>query len=298
MGNHVNQGWQNLDGNGHYWPSQPQGMPPSYAAHSSDPLVSPDFAGWWGRSSALVPRIWKPSLILHAIIAVPTFAMALPARTYLEREQNTFAAALEARPTELPPIAGLVVAIMAVMVVSLIGGALYLVTTAACVQLTVQAATGRPVSLGGALRTGLRRTPALFGWGVLAALLGFVAILLCVLPVFYVAAALAVLPVVVTVERGVGIGRCFQLFHADLGASLGRVATIYGVAIGAALCLGVVSVIVQATAGALAGSVTDVLLNGAFTVAFGVVSSPFLVTAYADMRARREPFSTAHLMTV
>ncbi|WP_433828621.1 hypothetical protein ACQP2E_04575 [Actinoplanes sp. CA-015351] len=61
------------------------------------------------------------------------------------------------------------------------------------------------------------------------------------------------------VQRGAGIGRCFQLFHADFGASIARVATVYGIAL-------------------------------------GVVGTAFLVTTYADMRARRESFSTAYLM--
>ncbi|MEU4694290.1 hypothetical protein [Actinoplanes sp. NPDC023714] len=298
MGNRVNQGWQNLDGNGHYWPSQTPGMPPSYYANSSDPLVSPDFAGWWGRGSALVRRVWKPALILHAIVAVPTLALSLPAQSYFETEETAFSAALEARPTELPPVAGLVVGFLAILVVALITGAFALVATSASIQLGVQAATGRPVDLGSAVKTGLRRAPALFGWGILAMLLGMVAFLLCFLPLLYVGVALAVLPVVVTVERGVGIGRCFQLLHADFGLSLGRIATIFGIALGAALALGVVSVVMQAALGPFAGSVVQVILNGVFSVAFGVVGAPFLLTTYADMRSRLEPFSTAHLAAV
>jgi hypothetical protein len=291
----VNQGWENLDGNGHYWPSQTPGMPPSIYPTPTDPLVSPDFSGWCGRGTALVKRIWKPALILHAIVAVPTLALSMPAQTYLEREQNVFSAALNARPTEVPPMGDLLVAALITLAVGMVTGALYLIATAATVQLTVQAATGRPVELGGAARVALRRTPALFGWGLLGALLSLVAVLLCVLPVFYVLVVLAVLPVVVTIERGAGIGRCFQLFHADFGSSLARVVTVYGIAIAAALALGVVRIVVQAGAGAFAGSVTEVLLNGLFSIAFGVVGLPFLVTTYADMRARREPFSTAYL---
>ncbi|MBB2947919.1 hypothetical protein FB565_007690 [Actinoplanes lutulentus] len=291
----MNHGWENLDGNGHYWPSQTPGVPSSFHAGPSDPLVSPDFSGWCARGTALVKLIWKPALLLHVIVAVPTLVISLPAQNLLEREQSTFTIALDARPTGFPPVGDLAVAVLVVLLAALFTGALYLIATSATVQLVIQAATGRPVELGNALKVALRRTPALFGWGVLAMLLSVVAVLFCILPVIYVAAVLAVLPVVVTVERGAGIGRCFQLFHADFGVSAGRVATVYGIALGASFALLVVSTLAHAGLGATAGSATEVILNGLFSVAFGVVGTTFLVTTYADMRSRKEPFSTAYL---
>lgn len=285
-----------MDGNGHHWPGHPPTMPPSYYPSPTDPLVSPDYAGWFGRGAALVKRIWKPALLLHAIVAVPTVALSVPAQSYLLREQGKAEAALDVRPTELPPMAGLLLAVLLVLISALVAGAIYIVATSATVQLVVQAATGRPVSLGAALSTALRRTPALFGWGALSTLLCIVAVALCVLPVIYVGAVLMILPVVVTLERGRGIGRCFQLFHASFGASAGRIATILGVAIGGGLALAVVSAVLQALAGGGSASVFDAVLNGVFSVLFAVLGTPFLVTAYADMRARREPFSTAYLM--
>jgi len=43
-------------------------------------------------------------------------------------------------------------------------------------------------------------------------------------------------------------------------------------------------------------SVSSAVLSAVFSVATGVVISPLLLTAYADMRARHEPFSTAYLL--
>ncbi|MEU8237645.1 hypothetical protein AB0C07_05325 [Actinoplanes missouriensis] len=296
VGKHVNQGWQNMDGNGHYWPGQQPAVPPSYYAGPTDPLVSADYNGWFRRGTALVKQIWKPALLLHAVIAVPTVALTLPTQNYMLREQQDAAAALDARPTELPPLGDLVLAFTLLVIAALIAGVIYVIAMSATVQLVVQAATGRPVSLGAALGTALRRTPALLGWYLLLIPLALIAIALCVLPVIYVAAATAVLPVVVTVERGTGIGRCFQLFHADFGVSAGRIGTYFGVAIVAGLALAGVSAVVEVVGGAGAGLAADGLLNGLFSVAFAVVGTPFVVAAYADMRSRREPFSTAYLM--
>ncbi|MEU4558785.1 hypothetical protein AB0F72_10355 [Actinoplanes sp. NPDC023936] len=296
MGKHVNQGWQNMDGNGHYWPGQQPGIPPSYYAGPTDPLVSADYNGWCRRGAALVKQIWKPALLLHAVIAVPTVALTLPTQNYMLREQQDASTALDAQPTELPPLGDLAVAFALLMVAALIAGVIYVIATSATVQLVVQAATGRPISLGAALRTALRRTPALLGWYLLLIPICLVAIMLCVLPVFYVAAATAILPVVVTVERGTGIGRCFQLFHANVGVSAGRIATYFGVAIAAALAIAAISAVAQLAGGASAGLAADAVLNGLYSVAFAVVGTPFVVAAYADMRSRREPFSTAYLM--
>ena len=38
------------------------------------------------------------------------------------------------------------------------------------------------------------------------------------------------------------------------------------------------------------------MVSAVFSVATGVVSPALLLTTYADMRARLEPFSTAYLM--
>ncbi|WP_229071932.1 hypothetical protein [Actinoplanes sp. DH11] len=294
----MTKGWENLDGNGHYWSGQPGQMPPGYGPSPTDPLVSVDFSGWFGRGTALVRQVWKPALLLHAAVAVPIFALSVPAQSNLMREQEAVMETQRLLPDRTPPLGDLMLAVGLVFAVALAVCVLYLVATSATVQLTVQAATGRPISLGAAVRTGLRRAPALLGWALLSVPIALVAALLCVLPIFYVIAVLAVLPVVVTVERGEGIARCFQLFHTDLGVSVSRIATVYGITIGAGLSLGVLSIAISALTGPTVGAIVDAVLNALVTVAFGVAGTVFLVTAYADMRARREPFSTAHLTNV
>ncbi|MDI6105295.1 hypothetical protein QLQ12_42610 [Actinoplanes sp. NEAU-A12] len=289
----MNQGWANVDGNGHHWPGQP-GMPPAFYGMPADPLVSPDYAGWWQRGIALAKQVWKPSLILHAIVIVPTLALTVPANTMFTAESATVQEALR-NGGGLPPMNGYLRAMALLMAAFLVSGLLSTIATAVTVRLVVAAATGQPVSLPTALREGVRRVPALIGWGILAGLLALGAVLACILPIVYVAAAVMVLPVVVTLERGSGIGRCFSLFHADLGTSVARIATLFGIGTVAALALGLVGIVLEAGISGTAGVVGSTVANGMYALAAGLVLPPLLVTAYADMRSRREPFSTAYL---
>jgi hypothetical protein len=135
-------------------------------------------------------------------------------------------------------------------------------------------------------------------------------VLACFLPVFYVMAALAILPVVVLFEPGAGISRCFQLFHTDLGAAVARIATVAGLGL-AVVVLGsvlsaVASVLAQGsplpdapsaagTAAIVVGSVAGTVLTSAASMIGGIVLTPLIVATYADLRARREPFTTAYL---
>jgi hypothetical protein len=106
-----------------------------------------------------------------------------------------------------------------------------------------------------------------------------------------------ILPVIVLVERGQGIGRAFQLVHADFGAAVARLATIVGLHIAFVLVEGLFSAILDpATSSGPGVTVASAILSAGFSAATGVVMSPLLLTAYADMRARHEPFSTAYLI--
>jgi glycerol uptake facilitator-like aquaporin len=113
-----------------------------------------------------------------------------------------------------------------------------------------------------------------------------------------------VLAPVVALERGVNpISRCFKLFHGNLGTSIARVATIFGVFIGIVIVAAIFTVPVNlavspatASTGALvvAGLLTTIIAVVIGAVA-GVLAGPLTVTAYADMRARIEPVSTPQL---
>ena len=132
------------------------------------------------------------------------------------------------------------------------------------------------------------------------------------LPVIYVGAVFTILPAVIAFERGNAISRCFSLFHADLGSSVGRVATVAGLNLVGSLILGVLTFVItlaalgsaglDATADVSSGATATVgtltaVLNGLYYFISGILLPPLLVTAYADMRARHEPFASASLVT-
>jgi hypothetical protein len=178
-------------------------------------------------------------------------------------------------------------------------GLLWLLASLAMLHLVVQAAVGRPPSVRHALRTAGPRVPPYIGWGLLGGLVTVVGFFCCIVPGYYVSIVLLILPTVVLLERGRGVARCFQLFHAKPGAALARVATIIGLGIAASIVQQVFISMVSAPFSA------DQIAWGAFFVvttiaivlsaASQVVLAPMYVTSYADMRARHEPFSTAYL---
>jgi hypothetical protein len=295
LGLHVNQDWADRDGNGHYWPAQPPGLPPSFYPTPADPLVSPNFEGWWQRSFALAGRIWKPALKLQAILVVPMAALTIPASLTMTEQQEKLQQATAERPGDLTPLADFMTAAFGSLGLTFAVALISVVATAITAQMVVLAATGQPVGLKAAAGTALRRAHAVVGWQIVATLLACVSVLACFLPVIYVAAVIMILPVVVTLERGTGIGRCFSLFNADLGTSVSRIATIFGLNIAASIVLGVIGVVLEVGIGGTAGSVVASILSVLYYLPAGVFLPPLLVTAYADMRARREPFSTAYL---
>ncbi|GIE81384.1 hypothetical protein Aph02nite_73340 [Actinoplanes philippinensis] len=287
----MNEGWTERDGNGHYWPGQPPALPPAYYATPADPLVSPDYEGWWRRGFALIRRTWPQVLAVQALAAVPTSLLTVPAALRLTEE----AAALRITPGRLPDMGRYLRAALEMSALSIVASLISAAAVAVSIQLVILAATGRPVSIAAAFRAGIRRAPAVIGWSFLAAFVYVGAALACFLPIIYVGAALMVLPVVVTLEPGAGIGRTFTLFHADLGTSISRVATMAGLGLAGIIAFAIAGGILEAVIGGSAGALVSALSSGVAGAAVGIVTPSLLVTAYADMRARREPFSTAYL---
>jgi hypothetical protein len=274
----------------------------------ADPLVSADFASWWRRSFAIVRRGWRPLALVQVVTAVPALALLIPAQLYVDLASRDLAA--QAAGESMAGLGGFLaasgVSVLAILVASLV----YAFGTLAGVRLVVDVALGREARAGRAMRHVLRRLPALIGWSLLGALLAVVAVLACFVPVLYVGAVLTLLPVVVLFEPGGGISRCFQLFNTDLGAAVGRVATIAALGLGTSVVFTVLSVVVPvitqgsafpdpaaavSTAAIVANSVTGTLLSGVATIISGVLLTPLIVATYADLRARREPFITAYL---
>ncbi|GII26305.1 hypothetical protein [Planosporangium mesophilum] len=283
---------------GHYGP------PPISFADPSDPLISPDYAGWWQRNIWLVRAYWRPLLMLQLIAAavalvveVPTaVAQALGSRhldsgSQLSPEQATqaFGSAL---PWMILGAVGAIIAALAAVAVQLAG-----------MRLLVVAVTGGRPAVGDALRGALRRVFPLIGWGLLAGLILIAGVFACIVPAFYFAAVFLVLPAVVLFERGGVIARCFKLFHADAGAALARVATIVGLGIAASLVAVVFGAILNAVGAASPGvtgplvatTVISTLFGIVVNAALGVVTAPLTLTTYADERARREPLHTGVL---
>jgi hypothetical protein len=288
-------------------PPQPYAYayPPQPAFDPGDPLVSNDFNGWWHRSLRLLRATWRPMAVIQTIVAVPALILLIPAMVIFQDRQREALASLEASAgtDSLPDLSELFAGFPILLAAAVGSGVFYLLGQLAGQQVVVHTATGRPGNpVGPALLAGIKRLPALIGWFLLAIPVLIVATVLCFFPVIYVAAALTVLPVVVLVERGNGIGRCFQLFHASIGVSVSRIATIWGLSFAGGLLLTLLNTIVDITIGgsfetpnATATVINTVLQSVYFVVAY-VVMAPLLVTAYADMRARREPFGTGNLV--
>jgi hypothetical protein len=267
-----------------------------FYAGPDDPLVSANFGGWWSRSLALLTACWRPMAMIQLIWALPLVLSATAANllTVGGETVTTTSTDFDAGEVLLPLLVIFAVALVAIL--------LSLVTQLATIQVLVQRATGQPFSIGEALMTGLRRAPAMLGWGFLAGLTILVGLVFCILPGIYLILVLSVLPVIILLERGNGIGRAFQLFHADFGSAIGRIATVIGIMLVVAVIDNVFSSALITTGGlnsddiGIGIAIVAAVITTAFSIIQTIVVSPMILTAYADMRARHEPFSTAYLV--
>jgi hypothetical protein len=273
-------------------------LPASYYAGPDDPLVSADFGGWWARSFRLLQATWRPMVLVQLVSAIPLLAISIAANITAGAQ---FTRITVTSDTDIDWNA-LLRPLLILLPIFLVVAILSLITDLAMLRLLVQRATGVPVRIGAALLDGLRRTPALIAWGIPAGLLAGIGLLFCLLPGFYVIAVMTVLPAIVLLERGEGVGRAFHLFHADFGAALGRVATLIGLAIGISFAQSAITGAIAPGAGPFQSGALSTptivliqIVSVAFTIASSLVTTPMILTAYADMRARREPFSTAYL---
>ena len=296
----------------HAYPGYPGG--PRF--DPADPLTSNDYTGWWQRGMAVVKAGWRRLLLLQLIMAVPLLLLSLPANAFATLKQRDFERALKTGadtpelgfPIEPATILAFAGVLMAVVIISALWSAIGILATA---RMVVVIATGHRPTVGDALRAALRRVLPCIGWYVVAGLISVAAVLACIVPVFYVSAVFVILPAVVLFERGNAIGRCFQLFHADIGAAAGRVLTIAGLGVAAAVVFaaigGVFAMLVQGSsflatsstasdAAVITSSLVETVLTSAASLLTGVVVTPLIVATYADLRARREPFTTAYLL--
>ncbi|MEV4135364.1 hypothetical protein AB0J72_24710 [Dactylosporangium sp. NPDC049742] len=304
---------------GVYDPSQAyaiyQMVPVAGVIGEGDPLVSPDFAGWWRRSMAILRRGWDKLALLQLIglavvlaYSVPLSLVSLDLSGDLSRTDPVTGAPVPPDPGQVFPALGLI------LLGSFVGVFVSFVVSIASNHVAVAIAAGVRPRLGAALLLAARRVFPLLGWQVLAGLIVCVGFCACFLPAIYLAAVFTLLPAVVTFERGgSAISRCFKLFHQDLGASISRIATTIALGAAAAFVGAIISIIVQGgTGGASALSLEPVGVTGAdgkfvlgvvlasvvsevIARAGAVVTAPMSLATYADMRARVEGLSTATL---
>jgi hypothetical protein len=276
--------------------------------HPADPLVSADFSGWWRRGFAVVRRGWRALAAVQLCTAVPALALLVPSQLFADfANRDLFSDASDGGTGNLGQfLAAGGVSLLAMLAAALI----YAMGSLVTMKLVVTIATGAEPRIGSAVRGVLPRVPALIGWSLLSAVITTAALFACVLPVFYVAAVFVVLTPVVLFERGGAIGRCFSLFHTDFGAAVARIAAIAGLGLAISLGFAAVSAVVTllvrgsafpnpsvaaSTATIVVDSVTGTVLSAVATLICGVVLSPLIAATYADLRARREPFTTEYL---
>jgi hypothetical protein len=267
---------------------------PSYV----DPLISPDYGGWWSRGVNIAKRGWKPLAALQAAALLLALVAEAPVQAYsalaTDRLTQTLTTSHPSAPPDLTPLLSVLGLAFAAVLVAIVVSA---VVTIATVHVGVSVATGAEVRISDALGLAARRVFPLLGWQLLAVPIYLVAVCLCFFPVFYVVAVMVALPVVVAIERTNAISRCFSLFHQDLGLAVSRIATIVALTIGVAGLGGVLGSVINSgvraavpgDGGILAGAVGSTLLSAIVSGALAILIAPLTLTAYADMRARQEP---------
>jgi hypothetical protein len=275
--------------------------PPQASGQFADPLISPDYNGWWSRGVAIVRRGWRPLLSLQAVGVIVALVTQAPLAAYTALASNDLIAATGPAGPGTPPDATPLFGLLGFGVLgALLGIVVGAMVTLASVHIGVSVAVGAEARFRDALRLAARRLLPLIGWYLLAAPIYLIAVCLCVLPVVYVAAALTVLPAVVAVERTNAIGRSFALFHGRLGPAVARTATILGLTFGVGLLVALVGQLIEVgvasavpgSDGVVAGAFATTLLGALLGGALAVLTAPLTLTAYADLRARVEYVTT------
>jgi hypothetical protein len=279
-----------------------QYAPPVWQPPPNDPLVSADYAGWWRRALAIVRAAWPQLLVLELVGAVVGTALQTPVTAMLDRVPLGVDESLRSGDFGFG-LRDLLAGLGSAAVSLVIGVVVAAVVSLATLRVSFAAAVGAPVWIGEGLSTAVGRLFPLLGWYLIVIPMVLVGLCACVLPGLYFAAVLSVLPAVVVFERGAGIGRCFKLFHGAFGTSLARLATILVMYPVVGLITSVIGTIIEAGFNVTDANDPRLFLGSALSTgvtflgfgALAVLTTPLLLTAYADMRARVEPFTTTLL---
>lgn len=190
----------------------PPDHPPGWSPRSTDPLIPTDLHGWFGRSIRVFRRsFWRLSLIALIVGLLGAVSAGAAMAFGLTDLLNTSDGAVD-------PVA-VIVFIAVVSLIVIVGFACW---QAASLHLAVMDAAGRPTTIGGSLRFGVRRTLPLIGWSLLTGIAVAIGFLLLIGPGIYLAVVLnASLACAVVIERD-GPGRCFELIRHRFWATFGR----------------------------------------------------------------------------
>lgn len=275
-----------------------------------DPMVTPPGAGvngWFQRISGMLKRSWKSiglifvitQLLPAMVLAVAAVLLAVSVLVPFQKEAIDASTAERNPRFDLPAGFGAFFAFFAVAIIILIF--VQAAGYAAATFTATREAAGLPTTLGEALFYGFRRCAGLVGWQFVTGLLALLGLIACILPMFYVLAATALVGPIYLFERSAPISRSFRIFHQNLGRVLGRLALIAAIYYAG----NIVVSIVRAIANAILGS-TDptVALPASIAVAVGgvIVSLPLtmflfmgILLTYAEQRAYEAPTSAAQL---
>lgn len=246
-----------------------------------DPLVNPHFAGingWFNRISGVFKRSGKSMAAIFAITyLIPNIVLTVLGAAAQFLFLSRLLPTVPNQPTRVAPdpqlfdkwglpllaFAGIaLIAILVLYVIELTG-------YAAATYAVTREAIGQRVGLGEALGYGFRRSFGLLGWLFLGGLLTVIGFIFCILPGFYMVAALALVGPIYLFERRNALGRSFSIFNKNLGRVLGRLAILLCALIGAGILNGIIGVI----GSLISGNIGSTTINLNATIATSTVSS-------------------------
>ena len=266
---------------GYPQPNHPQQDYPRYPGESflgappDDPLVPPDFAGWFERIIGVARRSLAPLLIIQTGLAIVSIIFDLIAGGSTEEFAIVAADPAIVDPSQVSGLLGRMV--LGQVVLGLLG----LFAGAASIHIAVEDAAGGRSSIGTAFGFAAGRALPLIGWFLLAGLLMALGFMLLILPGIYLAIVFsASLLGVVAIERG-GIGRSFALVNRRLLPTTGRVLAFFVITVVYILLIGFVA--------GMAGSVVGTILFALLSIPIGLVWVGLAVVTYAELRFHERP---------
>lgn len=275
---------------------------PGYAA--PDPLgdaAEAGFESWARRTVAICRRSAGPVLAILAATSIPPVLVTSVVYGLMSGRLND-AMIADPQTATLSQIghfyAQLSGVVGVLMLVSVVTSYLTAVGWVAALRIMATDAAGRPREIGSAVRFGLRRGLALWGWYILAYLCVSVGTCFCLVPGIYLALALSMIAPITVFERGVpAFTRSFRLVHGNFWPVVGRL-VVLALVVGAYLLL--LSCVLNAATGGLDTTSTTAAVPGTgqivvtsivqavLTLPATLVGIAGILAAYVGLRAHEE----------